>query len=106
MDKRMAKALEGSIDKWQKIVDYLRYLRCIDYNRLHGLERGSDNCPLCQLSKESCGCRPLCIIPIKTGRTCSNTPYGKFNQALFTYSHRKIKYYAKKELEFLKSLRD
>ena len=77
--------LELSIEKWQDIVDG------------KGRNNGSENCALCQMFS----CR-VCPIKKKTGFACSGTPYFHFG-----HSHTKLDrlHWAKKELEFLKSLR-
>lgn len=66
------KALEGSIAKWQDIMDG------------KGEDRGCSNCPLCQLaeqlaSPETDQCE-ICIICIDTEADgCQNTPYLKYS---------------------------
>ena len=65
MDARTRKALEGSIAKWQSIVDGT------------GLDEGTENCPLCQLyyvrNSRSCGSCPVEADTEVDG--CNGTPY-------------------------------
>ena len=119
MDKRTAKALEGSIEKWQKIVDFLKWKREVHFSRafwrkLHSLEQGASNCPLCQLFSEN-GCAnwragAFRYCPVigqdKGGRGCTFTPYGRFTTATHDLNLTAMKKQAKAELEFLKSLRE
>ena len=99
--KRKLKALQGSIEKWEKIVDGT------------GLDFSSENCPLCQIYYY---CRS-CPIEQTTGkRECGGTPWYDWNLHHFE-KHRDscphisqtiecptCKKLAKKELAFLKSL--
>ena len=68
MNKRTLKALEGSIKKWEKIVDGTGY------------DRGGENCPLCKLFLHSgtfdCGGCPVYQKTRKMG--CDGTPYLDF----------------------------
>lgn len=99
----MAKALEGSIKKWQKIVDFLRYKRWYWQVScdLNDLEQGAANCPLCQIAYNC----EKCIVSTKMGFSCSRTPYTDFKYAQLHGNLTKMKEYAKAEVEFLKSLR-
>ncbi len=105
MDAKTAKALEGSIEKWERIVRSTR-----------GVDRHSENCPLCNLYTS--GCRK-CIVRQKTKRSsCSGSPFAKWNKhqwddhAPSRYPMRRFKgcekclKLAEAELEFLKSLRE
>lgn len=86
MDDRTKEALEGSIKKWEGIVDGTI------------IDRGQDNCPLCQLFFEN-SCRG-CPVSIRSGkRFCRNTPYDDYD---VTESQDA----AEAELDFLISLRD
>ena len=78
--------LELSIQKWQDIVDD------------KGKDEGRVNCALCLAYDDDC---TKCPANIK-GDCHANTPYGKYYSA---ENKRWLKYWAKKELEFLKSLR-
>lgn len=110
--EQIKKALEGSISKWDAIVE-----------SPEAMDEGADNCPLCQLFDSVYGdCRNsggMCIVVKAVGVTgCRKTPYVKWlshqkRAHLFDSSpdwHRiagcktclKL---SKEELEFLKSLR-
>lgn len=68
LSARQAKALKGSIRKWQKIVDGT------------GKNHGADNCPLCQLYLNNPGPDCLgCPVMAETGKDgCMDTPYYKY----------------------------
>ncbi|MCK9597553.1 MAG: hypothetical protein M0R06_00855 [Sphaerochaeta sp.] len=90
MDDATAKALEGSIRKWERIRDGT------------GKDMGVANCPLCQmfyLNHECVGC------PVfeRTGRRlCAETPYEDF----YDNAPEEVRIAgAEREIEFLKSLR-
>jgi len=87
MDHKTREALEGSIEKWRKIVDGM------------GTDLGHANCPLCQMflgEDESC---TICPVKLKTGEElCRGTPYSKYASCSTTAN-------ARAELAFLKSLR-
>jgi hypothetical protein len=99
MDKKTLKALEGSIEKWEKIIKYKEQ------------DHGSSNCPLCIVFPlANCyGC-PIAIKTKKDG--CRGTPYTKWfkhNQKMHDGLALKIhcpicRKIAKDELAFLKSL--
>ena len=57
MDARTLTALQGSIAKWEHVVDGT------------GADEGPDNCPLCQMFRSKC-C--LCPVDAKTEGGCSN----------------------------------
>lgn len=105
MTDAVTKAIEGSIKKWQKIVDYLSiknnrawYIGIID------LEQGEDNCPLCKLypDKDCNGCPVI----LKTCRdNCIGSPYIDFHNAWAVRNLKLARREAKAELKFLKSLR-
>lgn len=106
--KAIAKALEGSVDKWQKIVDYLRYKREVDWAKVALLEQGGLNCPLCRLKSVARvhRCRDFCPIAENTGTPgCHETPYYEFTTAERERNLKGARKCAKKELRFLKSLR-
>ena len=87
--KRGEEPLELSIQKWQDIVDG------------KGQDFGYDNCALCEVYRPfSIGCS-RCVI----GKNCLYTPYLEYRNALLEKNENRQKKYAKKELEFLKSLR-
>ena len=92
-------ALEGSIRKWEKIVDGT------------GEDRRGDNCPLCQLFIDETGSCGSCPVYVVTGEEdCSRTPYVAWNnQFSGPYNRRATTPHlvelARAELEFLKSLR-
>jgi len=82
-------ALEISIQKWQDIVDE------------KGIDEQADNCALCE--QEHGGVCGGCPVKQKTGKTdCRNSPYTKYCFAIKEFGKLR---WAKKELEFLKSLR-
>jgi len=98
MNRKILKALKGSIKKWEDIVDET------------GIDDGSDNCPLCEVCRYTCD---GCPIRIKKKVTCSSTPYGEWKTHHY-YKHDKedlplkvecpeCEKLAKKELKFLKS---
>jgi hypothetical protein len=100
MDERTRKALEGSITKWEAIVDGT------------GVDRGSGNCPLCQefldgpgttLSTECVGCP----VAQNTGQKhCEGTPYRDWwhYTAGVAYPDEKALAFAQAEVDYLKSL--
>jgi len=120
MDKETAEALEGSIKKWERIVEG------------SGVDQGARNCPLCYLflSDYKGRCNPMswlieecvgCPVAEKIGYPgCANTPYGNFRQYFneyypavnhYTYKDAHVfdqesKRLAMVEFEFLKSLRE
>lgn len=54
-------ALNGSIEKWNKIANH------------GGVDRGINNCPLCELCNDTCS---DCPVYLKTGLDgCEDTPY-------------------------------
>lgn len=95
MNKKTLKALEGSIVKWEKIVNK------------KGIDDGEHNCPLCKLFWED-DCIG-CLINYE----CKGTPYDDW-LAHFERCHQNTprnevychwcKHYAQQELDFLKSL--
>lgn len=108
MNKKIKEALEGSIDKWQKIVDYLetrqRFTRSI-YGVMGELEQKGRNCPLCILIQRT-DCNG-CPVQISTGRRgCNETPYYAFTAAVDNQNLAAMKVQAKAELDFLISLRE
>jgi hypothetical protein len=106
MDERTKTALEGSIAKWQAIVDGT------------GFDRGPDNCPLCIAFFDTQGenddgytvseCND-CPVYQYTGETgCQRTPYMKASQSIgkqLADTPEKVAA-ARAELEFLEDLRD
>jgi hypothetical protein len=102
MDKKALKALKGSIKKWEGIVSG------------KGIDKGSENCPLCKLFYSGIDYCSLCPIYQKTGdEHCQNTPYIAWVDHLES-EHNCVedlsiqcptcKRLAEKELKFLKSL--
>jgi hypothetical protein len=94
MTPEVQAALEGSIAKWQAIVDGT------------GVDRGADNCPLCKMfiSKNCRGCP----VRERTGfGGCGNTPYREYVVHAFARGSGDLLALelARKELEFLESLR-
>ncbi len=102
MDAQTLEALNGSIEKWEKIVSGT------------GADAGADNCPLCNLfnTEDSDPMCAGCPVMERTGKQgCDDTPYQEWRK-----SHPrgvKMPYHAitsaeisaaKSELEFLRSL--
>jgi len=98
-DTRMA--LEGSIDKWQKIVDGT------------GEDLGVDNCPLCQMFKtqEEDSCEGCPVMEMTGEPNCRLSPYVSWSTIV---GYGSIKDFnnpslamrlAQAELDFLISLR-
>lgn len=85
MNKKTATALEGSIKKWEAIVDG------------SGKDMGCDNCPLCKLFYDD-WCDG-CPVKERTGLAeCYGSPYENYRNCRSDAN-------AKAELDFLKSLR-
>lgn len=107
MNAEVREALEGSILKWERIVDYLKK-EDADWLRVGYLEQASGNCPLCQLksTKGHGRCATLCPVVTKTGLPgCRRTPYYQFVTAEIGRNLMRARKAAKAELKFLKSLR-
>ena len=101
MDAKTLKALEGSIMKWEKIVDG------------KGIDDGIDNCPLCKLFYLNGDCEECPVSKKTESYCCSETPYDEWhdhqNDKHPQFDEYKIrcdtcKKLAEKELAFLKSL--
>lgn len=110
MNEETKEALEGAIDKWQKIVDFLKNARSktIKWADLYSIELGRVNCPLCH-DFMSCanGACTRCPVTKKTGRkACKGTPYTDWSWIKYGKKLRLVRHWAKKELEFLISLRE
>jgi hypothetical protein len=101
MDKKTLKALQGSIKKWEKIVEG------------KGSDKGYENCPLCKLFGDN-RCVE-CPVAIKMGiENCFDTPYDSWTNhqdekhdiwnSPYKIECSKCKKIAEKELKFLKSL--
>lgn len=104
MDERTLTALQGSIAKWEKVVN-------------GALEHGPQDCPLCKLfffDEDEC---KGCPVAERSGKdACSGTPYmlwikyvGDHRRASTEYVEIKVfddksKQLAQDELDFLKSL--
>ncbi len=118
MNEETILALEGSIDKWEKMETYLRYKRKLTYNQILYLttilEQGSRNCPLCQINRVSCKNCPIAARDFFRFGGCSDTPYIDYNQAtkqLYLLHDNNntlnnVKIAIKKEVKFLKSFRE
>ena len=99
--KRKLKALEGSIEKWEKIVDGT------------GVDDRDGNCPLCKLYP---GCKPCPVAQTAHFTGCNDTPFIKWckhhvekHPTEEWYPPLKVecptcKRLAQKELDFLKSI--
>lgn len=93
MDAKTRKALEGSIEKWQKIVAGT------------GIDEGARNCPLCAMFY-NLGCHG-CPVRECSGRPfCFDTPHDAYVNAIEygTRSPEALRA-AQAELDFLISLR-
>ena len=91
MNKKTLKALEGSIRKWEKIVDG------------SGEDRGPHNCPFCELffwENHCVGCPVEAAIGKKS---CHGTPYHDFLDAR-SHAGDEERKQASNMLSFLKSL--
>ena len=103
MDEKTREALEGSIAKWQAIVDGT------------GGDDGTKNCPLCLLfNNEDTEYEDICVgCPVAEETEiseCQETPYGTWSalsegERPWKASTGKQKQAAQKELDFLISLR-
>ena len=94
MNKKTYLALQGSIAKWEGIVD-----GSVE-------DEGSDNCPLCQMffGKSRANCNG-CPVMEATGLTsCSSTPYDDFCDAEDFGDEDDCQYAATEMLEFLRAL--
>lgn len=102
MNRRTLKALEGSIEKWRKIV------------AREGVDKGVANCPLCrELFLPVAPCHG-CPVEESTGVTgCEKSPYEAWDRHQALYHHNPLiaqnecptcMRFAKKELAFLESL--
>lgn len=102
MKRETLKALEGSIKKWEKIVDG------------SGGDEGTENCPLCKLyyTPLSSDCAPCPVSKRVKTSCCEETPYVKWNNYAedrrqpfpFYVTTVKALSLALDELYFLKSL--
>jgi hypothetical protein len=97
MNRKTAKALEGSIKKWEAIVAGTAG------------DKGDDNCPLCKLFLWLQDCEG-CPVKEKTGRmSCEGSPYDRWLNMEWSYDQRadtpERKLAAKAMLKFLESLR-
>ncbi len=98
MKEETLAALNGSIQKWEKIVNGI------------GVNEGRGNCPLCQLFPDCYGC-PVAQITNSYG--CNNSPYGDWSDHQYKFHNsgerEKVicdtcKELAINELNFIKSL--
>ncbi len=102
MNAKTLKALKGSIEHWQRLVDF---------EKNPGEEPGSQQCDLCKLSvNKSEGfyvdCNE-CVVKLRTGRPgCIGTPFNRAYSAFFKRHENpeEFRHAAKEEMEFLKSL--
>jgi hypothetical protein len=96
MDAKIAEALEGSIEKWRKIVEG------------SGVDYGIINCPLCTVFFDA-ACRN-CPVATRSERIyCGGTPYSDWNDCVGDDSRAttpELKALAQAELDFLISLRE
>ena len=97
MNKKTLKALKGSIKKWESI------------SRGTGSDKGSDNCPLCDIYLNQNFCCAGCPVMASTGQEwCKGSPYETQWIDLSDRDGRarskRAKLAARAELKFLKSL--
>lgn len=92
--------LDLSIQKWQDIVDCLQKIRSVrEFDE--DLERGGDNCALCETFPDCTGCP----VYEKTGCTdCAKTEYYRFRLAWRRADLWTMRDAAEKELNFLRNL--
>jgi hypothetical protein len=96
MEPYVAEALERSIDSWERICKSWFPLR---------KKLGSSECPLCIIFIDE-DCRG-CPVKQKTGKPlCNGTPYIEVATAHSSRNTSEFRVHAKREFEFLKSLRD
>jgi hypothetical protein len=94
-----SKGLDGSIEKWQFIVDYYKDAKVAIS------DGGTRTCYLCLEHFGSHKC-PDCPIAEHTGASsCIDTPYEGYHDAYFENELEDCKKYAQEELEFLLALR-
>lgn len=102
MNKKTLKALEGSIEKWRKIV------------AKEGVDESFSNCPLCKIFIDNFGCDGCPVAESKGTGGCSDTPYESWgsHQAVAHNAFYNGKIYcpecedlARAELKFLEGLR-
>lgn len=89
MDERTLAALKGSIEKWEKIVAGT------------GLDKGPDNCPLCQLFYQD-DCRGCPVYDFTGQIWCRGSPNEWYSQTEDGSAAEKSA--AQAELDFLRSL--
>lgn len=112
MDRQTREAIEGSVRKWQKIVNCLKWKRYYTdelRRRIDDLEQGTGNCPLCKLFYHSSNYdRPYCaecpIVSKANDYGCQSTPYVEFWRTVLGKNLPEMKKAAKREVKFLKSL--
>ena len=87
--------LEVSIAKWEDIAKG----KDLD-------EFGGDNCSLCYVNQRADGCKG-CPVFEKTGKVeCDDTPFREYEDAWYHKANKRtLRAIAKREVEFLKSLR-
>lgn len=103
MPKYIDLELEGSIDKWKRVLNG------------SDIEKGAINCPLCQKYLRGIGSCLGCVVHQKTGKpSCYSTPYEQWERhqgiAHDQYINRSVqcpecKEIAQAEIDFLLSLR-
>ena len=100
MDTKTLKALKGSIEKWERIVEGT------------GIDKAQANCPLCEMYGWNCmDCPVVTVGGAKAG--CHGSPYSDWMKHLWEehWGKEDMKVYcptckklAQRELDFLKSL--
>lgn len=95
-DGEVLNAIDGSIEKWEKIVSR------------DGANYANVNCPLCQLFEKGGGCYACPVNKDGKHYDCNNTPYKEFTQTVAcgdrvtTITEEKL---AQAELDFLQQVR-
>ena len=101
-------ALELSIEKWKDIINHLFSIEHFwEFNK--ALEVANANCALCKVHRSEISspddCKHCPVFLFTRKRYCHGTPYSQFNKSLEN-PIGEIRKVARKELEFLKSLRN
>jgi len=103
MAKKAKKALEGSIQKWIRIISE------------GGEDGGPDNCPLCQVYNNDKNCTGCPVKNFTRQDFCLETPYEEWDAHMYNAHYKtevikirceKCEELAKKELAFLQSLKE
>ncbi len=85
MNRKTLEALQGSIRKWEAIVDG------------SGIDQGEINCPLCRVFNTATGCDGCPVFEKTAKHFCADSPYDR-------YCDHPTKRNAQAELNFLRKL--